>query len=197
MFKKFFSFFLLLSFSLTISAFCADFSADMITKAKGAPVINGKVFVKDNKSRMEIEARGMKSVSINRGDKNIMWNLMPDQKMYMEMSYNPQSMATTVNAVDKSGKIESVLLGKDMIDGRSVDKYKVTVSNDKGKVVILQWIDPSLKLPVKVAAEDGSFEIDYSNVKLGNQEDSLFEVPAGYQKFSMPSMADMFKSQAK
>jgi hypothetical protein len=38
--------------------------------------------------------------------------------------------------------------------------------------------------------------MEYKNINTGKQPDSLFEVPAGFQKFAMgmPSMKDMMKN---
>jgi hypothetical protein len=36
-------------------------------------------------------------------------------------------------------------------------------------------------------AVDGSWSVEYKNVSLGPQPDSLFEVPEGFQKATMPS----------
>ena len=42
--------------------------------------------------------------------------------------------------------------------------------------------------PVKTAAADGSWTVEYKNIDRGSQADSLFEVPAGFQKTAMPGM---------
>ena len=43
-------------------------------------------------------------------------------------------------------------------------------------------------LHAKTAAVDGSFTQEYKNIKIGGQPDSLFEVPAGYKKMTMPGV---------
>jgi hypothetical protein len=58
-----------------------------------------------------------------------------------------------------------------------------------------QWISKGIAMPVKMAAVDNSWIVEYKNIKTGKQPDSLFEIPAGYQSFAMgkPSMKDLFK----
>jgi hypothetical protein len=51
-----------------------------------------------------------------------------------------------------------------------------------------QWMATDINFPVKTAAVDGSWSMEYKDIKLGSQPDSLFELPAGYQKMSIPSM---------
>jgi hypothetical protein len=45
-----------------------------------------------------------------------------------------------------------------------------------------------IKFPVKMAAVDGSWTMEYKNIKLGSQPASLFELPPGYNKMAVPSM---------
>ena len=58
--------------------------------------------------------------------------------------------------------------------------------NDGKKNSFMLWIANDLGLPVKTAAEDGSWSQEYKNIVIGPQPYELFEIPAGYQKFSMP-----------
>ena len=46
-------------------------------------------------------------------------------------------------------------------------------------------------MPVKTAAVDGSWSQELKNIKMGSQSDSLFELPAGYQKMQMPQLPMM------
>ena len=176
------------TFFLITMAQAADFSADMINKTK-AGVIKGKIFMSKDKTRMETQ----ESISITRMDKKIVWILMPKDKMYMEQAFDPAKAAATSEKVN--GEIERKLIGQEVIDGRKTDKYQVTYTQNRKKETMLQWIASGITMPVKMAAVDNSWTMEYKNIKTGKQPDSLFEVPAGYEKFStrMPSMKDMFK----
>jgi hypothetical protein len=50
---------------------------------------------------------------------------------------------------------------------------------------MLQWLMVDGGLPVKTAAEDGKWWQEFRNIKLGEPDADLFEVPAGYKKFAM------------
>lgn len=183
-----FCFAVMLVFLLGAPAFAVDFSADVVT-TQGGKTMNAKVFVSGEKSRMEVP----ESISISRMDKKVVWILMPGQKMYMEQAFDPKKMMAASEKVE--GELERTPLGKDTVDGKTADKYKVTYEIEGIKNEMLQWTESGSNLPLKSAALDGSWSVEYRNIKTGPQPDSLFEVPSDYKKFSMdmPDMGDMIK----
>jgi len=180
---RFISVFAAVSFAAA-AAFAAEFSADMVNTSKAA-TISQKFFVNGNKSRME----SPESIVIIRMDKNVMWMLMSQQKMYMEQPLDPSKIPATSEKYP--GEMERTLVGKEAIDGRTTEKYRITYTVNGMKVTVYQWLAPDLGMPVKTAAEDGSWTMEYKNIETGSQPDSLFEIPSGYSKFTMPSAGDM------
>ncbi len=176
-------FFVLFLTGLTLAE---DFSADMISTSQ-AGVSKGKMFISNDKVRMEVP----EAITISRKDKGVVWILIPQEKMYMEQALDPNKAVSTSEKIE--GEIERKLVGKEMADGRMADKYQITYDVTGRRVTIFQWLVPGLMLPVKTAAADNSWVMEYKNIKTGKQPDSLFEIPAGYQKFSyeMPSMKDV------
>ncbi len=155
-----------------------DFSAD-VSNTAGGRTFQGKIFASKQKTRMETP----QGISITRLDKKVIWLLMPAQQMYMEEPFNPANIAASAEKMP--GEIERKLIGSEIIDGRKADKYRIVYTDNSGRRwVTLQWIVPGLNIPVKSAAEDGSWMMEYKNIKTGAQPDALFEVPAGYKKFS-------------
>ena len=173
---------------LATTVLAEDFSADMINTTKSG-IFRGKIFITKDKTRMEIP----ESITITRIDRKVVWILMPKDKMYMEQPFDPGKVTPTSEKVD--GEIERKLLGQEKIDGKMTNKYQIVYNQDGKREVIFQWIAAGLKIPVKTAAGDSSWTMEYKNIKIGKQSDVLFEVPADYQKFSyqMPSMKDMLK----
>lgn len=163
--------------SLAANVFALDFSADMVMTQQGVTT-NAKVFMSGEKSRMEAPG----SVSISRMDKKVVWILMPEQKMYMEQAFDPSKM--TVSSGKVEGELERTPLGKDTVDGKVTDKYKVTYEIQGMKNEMYQWIESGSNFPLKTASIDGSWSVEYKNINTGPQPDPLFEVPAGYKKFS-------------
>lgn len=174
-------------FSATI-VLAEDFSADMINTTKGK-VLKGKIFISKDKTRMETS----EGVTITRMDMKLVWILMPKDKMYMEQPFDPRKAMATSEKL--SGEIERKLIGRETIDGRMTDKYQIVYNQNGKRETIFQWIAAGLMVPVKTAAVDNSWTMEYKNIKLGRQPASLFEVPADYQKFSYqkPVMKDILK----
>ncbi len=170
------------------AALALEFSADMVSRAQGH-TSESKLFVKDQKSRME--PKGQPTYTIMRGDKQVVWMVMPEQKSYMEMTPNPAQQPKTEEKVQ--GEVSRKLVGSETIDGHPTQKYEVTYTEPgkTEKVQMYQWIATDIKFPVKMAAVDGSWTVEYKNIKIGSQPEKLFEVPSDYKKTSMPGMPSL------
>jgi len=169
----------------------AEFSADMIQKS---PMGNtkGKVFVKGEKFRQEMNMGGKKQIMIFQKDKGVVWVLMPEQRMYMEISAGgQQNMApATPEEMEKMG--DKKYLGKEKVNGYKCKKYRYT-SNDPSVGTTTMWISKKLNFPIKTEMEgsSGPMSMEYKNIQEKKIPESLFKIPAGYQKMSMPSMPNM------
>ncbi|MGB9698945.1 MAG: hypothetical protein ACPL5I_06120, partial [Thermodesulfobacteriota bacterium] len=123
--------------------------------------------------------------SIVRIDKNVVWLVFPKDKVYMEMiSYENQAPATLLK-----GEIGRQFLGIEMINGLEAKKYEVTIKEEEKTIKAWQWISTALNYPIKISALDGSWSSEYKNLKMESQPDSLFELPAGFQKMEAPFFA--------
>jgi len=165
--------------------FAAEFSADMINKA-GGQTMQSKIYMKDNKIRMETKEE--KTYSIVRMDKKIMWVIMPEEKSYMEMI---SDQLQQVPGEKMKGEVGRKYLSSETVNGFPTKKYEVTIKNDEVSDKAYQWIATDLNFPIKMTALDGSWSTEYKNIKVGGQPDSLFEIPANYEKKAMPAMPGM------
>jgi len=164
----------------------ADFSADIIsTTAQGA--MNMKIYSTTGKSRVEMPG----NIMIIRQDFGVMWMVMPDQNMYMERPIDYAMLARTSPVLERA--IERVPMGNESIDGVVAQKSKITYEVNGRPDSMYQWIGPK-DMPIRSQAIDGSWTVDYKNISMGPQPDSLFEPPAGYQKMAIPSMGDMVQA---
>ncbi len=168
----------LLCGTTSVALAAQGFSADIVT-AHGQQTMQGKIFVSGEK--MRFETAGM--ATITRMDKKIVWLLMPSEKMYMEQTFRPENIVPSTETF--AGEIERTLLGTEAVGGVAADKYRITVQDDGRRHTVLQWLAKDSMLPVKTAAEDGSWWQEYRNIKVGEPDASLFELPEGYKKFSM------------
>lgn len=167
--------FTILIASITIAA---DFSADMVISARGEKEAKGKIYMQGTRMRMELDGEGdEKAVTISRPDKKVVWILMPEEKMYMEQAYqeDPKMKEWTPSMEE-----QSKLMGKETVSGMECKKYQV-----KGKETYY-WISEKLNFPVKTQDPDATMVL--KNIRMGNVQGGLFEVPKGYEKFSMPGM---------
>ena len=185
MYKKWFSVAVILTVVTGLASFAQEFSGDVVSIFKGQSTTSKMYFEKD-KWRMESEFKGAKSVSIIRKDKKLMWNLMPDQKMYMEMAIPEQQMTGVSKTV--AGEISRKKIGNERVNGMPCDKFEISHKNKvSGKTEVLyQWLSRD-GIPVKTAAQDGSWSSELKNIKMGRSPKTLFEIPAGYTKQKMPA----------
>ncbi len=158
--------------------FSQPFSADMISRF-GRQTNKAKIYWSGEKMRTEMEG----NIIIIRLDKNICWMVMPSEKMFMEQAIDQNMIPKTSKQV--KGEVERVSLGKETLDGKEVEKFKITYNEKNKRLVMYQWLMNS-GFPVKMEAEDGSWVVEYKNISFGGQPDSLFEPPSGFQKVSMP-----------
>lgn len=158
--------------SIAGAAWALEFSADMVNTAEGRSFA-GKIFVSNEKIRMEMAG----ATTITRMDKKVVWVIMPEQKMYMEQTFDPEKAAGATEKMP--GEIKRKLIGQDNVSGRAASKYRVVYTSKVGEAAVLQWVDKASGIPVKTTSEDGSWAEEYRNLSVGAQDASLFEVPPG------------------
>ncbi|MBW2174325.1 MAG: DUF4412 domain-containing protein [Deltaproteobacteria bacterium] len=171
------------------SSQAAEFSADMVqTMPHG--VQKGKIFVKGNDFRQEMDMRGEKQITIFRQDKGVVWVLMPEAKMYMEMSSAAQ--AENLPQVDQQQieqMAEKKYLGKETVNGYACETYQY-IYHDKSMGTMTHWFSKKLNFPIKMDMQgsSGNMTTEYKNISEKSPSNALFEIPAGYQKMGMPGM---------
>jgi len=174
---------LVLVLSAALAA-AAEFSAEIVMKGPDGQAMNGKVFVKGQKIRQEMQQDGETVVTILRVDRRLSWILLVDEKVYMEMKMKESSEDPSL--AEKSDPAKVRRLGKETVNGFVCEKVQVT---DQGTVVT-QWISEELAWPIKgeVKSPEGTSTHEYRNIRKGGVSDSLFEIPPGFQKMAVPGM---------
>jgi hypothetical protein len=161
-------------------------SADVTITTKKGAVIQAKAYLDTNKVRADVTMNEMDMTVIIRKDQQKIYQLMPSQKMGMEMAYDPdkfKAYAEVTSAVGPGGKFD--LVGPETLAGVACTKYKVTVVKT-GQIFFL-WLNAANKTPVKLLAANGSLVVLWNNYKAGPQNPALFEVPAGFQIMQVAS----------
>ncbi|HSM97583.1 MAG TPA: DUF4412 domain-containing protein [Gallionella sp.] len=144
---------------------------------------------------------GDKMIMITRHDKKVSWTLMPADKMYMEMSL-AQASAQAKDDTSKY-KIEQTEIGPETVNGVDTTKSKIIMTGPKGeKMGGFMWVTRD-NIVVKMDAiaidkkDKHRFKTELTNLKVGKQDPKLFEVPAGYEKMSMPGFGNMMGGDDK
>ena len=173
-----------------------EFSADEVMETAEFKM-ESKIYKAINKERKETNMAGHKSIMIMRFDKKVIWQLMPDQKMYMEKKMeqdDPKNKMEDPTALD----IEKTEVGPETINGLSCIKYKIiTTSKDGTKMGGFMWIATKEQVMVKMDAiaksekSKNRVKIELKNIKFDKQPSSLFEIPPEYTKMVMPDMNNM------
>lgn len=170
-----------------------SYSADQSMETADG-TMKGKVYVTPTMERRETDMDGQQSVMIMRRDKKVAWTLMPSEEMYME-----SKMANTNQPGDMAGyKIEeSKTMGHEVVNGIPCEKRKLIMSTKDGtKMGGFSWVSKEgivVKMDM-LAKEQGSkmrIKNELTNLKVGEQDPSLFEIPKGYSRMDMPGMPGM------
>ncbi len=169
-----------------------EYSADTVIETAEVSM-KGRVHYTPTRERREMVmgAGGEKMLMITRQDKKVAWTLMPSEKMYMETS-----ISQTKEAKDdlSSYKIEQTVIGPETVNGVNTTKSKIIMTGPKGeKMGGFMWTTKE-NIMVKLDAiavdkqQKHRYKTELTNLKIGKQDPKLFEVPAGYEKMSIPGM---------
>jgi hypothetical protein len=159
-----------------MSAFAYDLSADSLLMENGERQ-KGTIDIKGDKYR--IQRDGESEYIILRHDKNVMWVVVPGEKVYVELPLDPRR---TPKIEEKNpGEISRKLIGTEVVDGHPANKFRITVREGPKTETFYQWTATDLDFPIKTAAEDGEWSVEFTNIKKG-VSDRVFDIPKGYQK---------------
>jgi hypothetical protein len=187
-----------------------DFSGEIVDTSKGAAAERKtKIYATKDKIRFEPESEGAQgtAVVVNLST-HVSDAIMPARRMYMEFAQaQTPEMQRWNRALFRPSDVNDACaewlklpqnrggscknLGNETVNGRSTVKFEGT--NAKGETGYA-WMDKKIVFPIKWQEKDNSWELQ--NIKEGSQPSSLFEIPAGYQKFQMPAgMQNMQRPQ--
>lgn len=173
-----------------------EYSADETMQTEDMS-IQQKIFYTPMKERKvmtgsSIGASG-EMIQIYRYDSKVFWQLMPEQKMYMEHPFGKAGQQQGPPDLSK-WDFEETVVGEEVMDGMKVTKYKtIATSTDGKKFGGFSWrtkdgIPLKMDLLFKEGTEKKRMTTELKNVKIGKQDPSLFEIPQGFTKFDMAGM---------
>ena len=163
-----------------------SFSADKVVTRRGQTT-TAKVYATPAAFRTEGVQNGKKFIAIERFDRKVIWSLMPDQMLYVEVAMpDGAQAAAALMDLTKGVQAKNESLGSEQMDGFLCDKSRTTVTWGGITGSSTEWAAKELGGFVVKKQDDTSGEItEYKNIQLGPQDPSLFELPAAYRKMSL------------
>lgn len=166
---------------------CVEYSADRVMETS-AGTFTGKVYVAKDKERSETNMGGMQSIMILRRDKQLGWMIMPMQKMYQTLDF---AKAQAQSGAAPDSQVEITEVGTETVEGLSSTKFKMLMKDGSAGGFI--WItEHGIPVKMDMLSKDGGAKtrmtITLKNVKIGQQDAQLFELPSGLS--AMPNMGN-------
>lgn len=165
-----------------------EYSADQYM-GSGGRVTEARVYHAPGKQRMDLGAAESAQSIITRMDRKVTWVVVPDQKMYMEMSLEE---GRRKNRDITNCSFSQKTVGKESVNGIAATKSEFEAScPDKSAYGGFLWISKEGILVKMDAVAKGKeskdrFTLELKNLKIGRLDPKLFEVPPGYQAMQMP-----------
>lgn len=164
-----------------------EYSADLTVTGDGEAV-TGKVNRARGKERREIVTEGDVEVLIVRADRNLVWSLSLEEKLYLEASLD-EALGRTKGPDGRPRELELklTLLGEEKIGGIVVAKQRLVGKDFDGTPIEgMAWVTGQgivLRLETTVMDEDGKshhVRMELHNLRIGPQNPALFEIPLGF-----------------
>jgi hypothetical protein len=188
-----------------------EFSADVTTvDAEGQFSAAGKLSVSSGKVHFETPDVPNAFFLVNNNPDGA-YLIRPTQRIFMDagqssrvillfVSVNPDdpcpqwlAMSKLASISDQNSQQESQWrcdrAGSDTISGRNTVRFQAATLDGRRRT---GWIDPLLRFPLKIAAEDGTtFEL--RNIVEEAQSTNRFEIPPGFLKFDPRQLIERLK----
>lgn len=175
--------------------FLHPYAAETAIRTGKGPELVSKVWV-GGPDRWRVEVGGQPGMpakipmmaTIVRLDRKQMYTLLPQARSYYATPLTADDATPGLKPqASAAAQVSRRPLGAEAVAGHPAHKWEVTaISPDGKKVVHYEWLSDALAMPLKMAAADGSWSMEYRSLKVGPQDPKLFEVPAGFQRLSLP-----------
>lgn len=163
-------------------------AASTIQTPKGPQ--HGRVWRTPSAVRHEMTSDPRANTVIARLDRKVAWLLVPEQKLAIEMGLENFGLPTELLT---GAGIKQTPVGQETIAGQRTTKVRVERApgpNGNGSFDGHVWTTAQGIIMRIVGAganqgRSGSVNINFSDVKVGQQDPSLFELPAGYRRLAL------------
>jgi len=156
-------------------AAAVDFSADRIVKNEKS-VVKAHVNAKDDRWRFEFtQPQGGASVIIVRADRGTAWSIFSKRRQYVEGPIVRDHRLIVSEQMD--GEISRELVGDEMLDGRPVELFEVTVAEGGTTRQYYRWVTKAERFPLKTVSKQGQWSEEFHRLIFTEQSPFLFELP--------------------
>jgi hypothetical protein len=160
----------------------------------------GKIYVDNFRQRKEmsipdkraIAEYGQTVIQIVNPQRQAMWQIFPEKRKYWEwLGKIPTEQLPLPGdsrhfcAKTKDRGVSCAKLAAESLGDRTTDKWELMITREGRTMKTLVWIDPKLGMPIREESS-GVGAMELRNIKEGPQPDSLFEIPADFQKVEPP-----------
>jgi len=158
-----------------------------------------RVWVKDEKMRMESDAGGEKFVLINREDG--VYNYIPSQNMLTKIPRIEQK----INYVDEVEdfisylkKVNAKIVGEEEFNGVNCEVYEYLDTDSDAQVVAWVWKEKKFPMKIDIKNYFGKTSVIFDDVRINEPiPESFFELPQGAIFIDMtqnlPNMGDILQ----
>jgi len=166
-----------------------SFSGDAVMETEDMTTTT-RVYYQPGMVRDEITMGDQAMVTIRRFDLQKVWMLM-GQGMYTETAAEESN-----ERAPEYKLISRERIGPETVNGMETTKYKSVYESPDGKFGGFTWFtDDNIAVKGFMVSESKGekqrIKFEFTSIERGPQADTLFEVPAGYQRFDMSSLAGM------
>ncbi|MCK4554402.1 DUF4412 domain-containing protein [Candidatus Parcubacteria bacterium] len=164
-----------------------SFKYDIIVIVPGQAAMAQKMWIKQNKMRMEMTMEGRNMVYLTDSDKQTAYMYMPAQNMAMKMNFGKAHETVGESPTEQSGSVTQynpATIGSEVLDGKSCLVAEYTADGTKVKM----WVWTKYGLPIKTESTtaQGASVVELKNIELGDIADSMFELPADVRIMEIP-----------
>ncbi len=159
------------------SSWALEFTADQVTKVNGR-VQKANVYYRDAMWRIEHQVMGPVNISIVRKDKQLVWMLLSRLKRFKTIPYHSDYELRIKKTLE--GEVSRQEIGTEVREGHPTILYEVTTKQGELITDYYQWVATDTQFPMKLAKKDGSWILEYQNVKMRSVSDYLFNLPVNF-----------------
>lgn len=183
-----------------------QFSADLVRSSASGQILGkpGRIYVANGKARIET-ADFPDSFLIVDTLTPATYLVRPLQRIFMDSKQSSRltwlfvpldpadpcvqwQIMAAVAGLTETGAWHCQALDRETLEGRSAVKFMVLSPHGRST----RWIDPQLRFPLRIEAEDGT-AFALRNIRQESQPEDKFEIPAGYKKFDPRLVLELLK----